>query len=36
MGIKDDILKLRRTLRSYKDDDSSFYKVWSEIFINYT
>lgn len=36
IGIKDGMLKLRKTSETYKDYDSNFYKVWSEAFINYT
>ncbi len=36
IGIEDRMLKLRKTLGSYKDYCNSFYEVWSEAFINYT
>lgn len=36
IGIKDGMLKLEKTLGIYKDYGSSFYKVLSEAFINYT
>lgn len=36
IGIKDGMLKLEKTSETYKDYGSSFYKVWSEAFINYT
>ncbi len=36
IGIEDGMLKLRKTSGSYKDYSHSFYKVWSEAFINYT
>ncbi len=35
IGIKDGMLKLRKTLGSYKDYSNSFYEVLSEAFINY-
>lgn len=35
IDIKDSMLKLWKTSRIYKDYDGSFYKVWSEAFINY-
>ena len=35
IGIEDGMLKLRKSSGSYKDYSSSFYKVWSEAFINY-
>lgn len=36
IGIKNGMLKLQRTLRLYKNYNSSFYEVWSEAYINYT
>lgn len=36
IGIKDGMLKLRKTLGIYKDYGNNFYEVWSEAFINYT
>ena len=36
IGIEDGMLKLRKTSGTYNDYGSSFYKVWSEAFINYT
>ncbi len=36
IGIEDSIQRLRKTLSTYKDYSSGFYKVWSEASINYT
>lgn len=36
IGIKDGILRLRKTSGTYKDFGKSFYEVWSEGFHNYT
>ncbi len=36
IGIEDGMLKLQKTLETYKDYGSNFYEVWSEAFINYT
>jgi hypothetical protein len=36
IGIEDDMLKLRKTSRTYKDFEKSFHEVWSESFLNYT
>lgn len=36
IGIKDGMLKIQKSSGSYKDYRSSFYKVWLEVFINYT
>lgn len=36
VAIEDVMLKLRKTLGAYYDYDSSFYDIWSDVFINYT
>lgn len=35
IGIKDGMLKLRKILETYDDYSNNFYKIWSEVFINY-
>ncbi len=36
IGIKDGMLKLRKTSGTYKDFGKSFYEVWADAFHNYT
>ena len=36
IGIEDGMLRLRKTLRTYKDFGKSFYDVWADAFHNYT
>lgn len=36
IGIEDGMLRLRKTLGTYKDFEKLFYEVWSESFHNYT
>ncbi len=36
IGIKDGMLKLRKTSGTYKDFGKFFYKVWTDAFHNYT
>ena len=36
ISIKDGILSLKKTLRTYKDFGKSFYEVWLENFFNYS
>ena len=36
IGIKDGMLRLKKTSEIYKDFGKLFYKVWSESFYNYT
>ena len=35
IGIEDGMLRLRKTLGTYKDFGKSFHEVWSEAFYNY-